>query len=88
MFYFTPYSNGVLNRNIETKAASLGLILGAAGAVKKSNWDSLPAVAGKTFPIKDALRANGAKWDGLAKAWTFQNEAALEAALNAIAEVA
>ena len=88
MFYFTPYSKGVLNPNIETKAAALGLILGAAGAVKKSNWDSLPAVAGKTFPIKDALKANGAKWDGLAKAWKFESIAALEVALNAIAEVA
>jgi hypothetical protein len=88
MFYFTPYSTGVLNTNTEALASKLGLILGAAGAVKKSNWDSKPAVAGKTFPIKDALKANGARWDGLAKAWTFDTEVALEAALKAIMEVA
>lgn len=60
----------------------------AAGTVTKSNWDSRPALVGKTFPIKDALKANGARWNGLAKAWAFQDMAMLEAALNAIREVA
>jgi hypothetical protein len=87
MFYFTPYSNGALNPNVAAKAEALGLIIGAAGAPSKSNWNRPEAVAGKTFPIKDQLKANGARWDGLAKAWTFQSMEALEAALNAIAEV-
>jgi hypothetical protein len=88
MFYFVPFANGVLNHNTEALATKLGLILGTAGAVAKSNWNNRPAVAGKTFPIKDALKANGARWDGLAKAWTFETEVALEAALKAIVEVA
>ncbi len=85
MIHFVAYST--TSQNIEAKANYLGLIVGAAGPVTKSNWDSRPAVAGKTYPIKDALRAAGARWDGLAKAWAFQDMAQLEAALNSIAEV-
>lgn len=88
MINFVPFANGILqNKAIETKAARLGLVIGTAGVVAKSSWDNDYAVAGKTFAVKDTLKANGARWNGAAKAWAFTNMEALENAINAIAEV-
>ena len=45
-----------------------------------------PAIVGNTFGIKDQLKAAGARWDGACKAWAFESYAALESALNSIAQ--
>lgn len=37
------------------------------------------AVSGNTYPVKDALRAMGGKWDASAKAWLVPDEKAEEA---------
>lgn len=44
-----------------------------------------PAIVGNTFGIKDQLKVAGARWDGLNKAWYFQDWDALESAINSIA---
>lgn len=43
-----------------------------------------PGLVGNTFLIKDQLKAAGARWDGVCKAWTFESWAALEAAINTV----
>ena len=40
---------------------------------------TLTAITGNTYPVKDALRALGAKWDGEAKCWRIAAEKADEA---------
>ena len=47
----------------------------------------MTAIIGNTYPVKDTLKANGARWNGLAKAWTFSTMEALVNAVNAIPEV-
>lgn len=87
MITFVPLADGVLeNKNLEAKAARLGLVIGTAGVVSKSNWNNDLGVIGNTYAVKDTLRANGARWNGLAKAWTFASMEALEIAINAIEE--
>lgn len=66
------------------KAASLNLQIGFLAPASKNDWNESCALAGNTFPIKDALKANGARWNGSARAWTFDSFAALEAALTSI----
>lgn len=88
MINFVPFANGILqNKEIEAKATRLGLVIGTAGVIAKSNWNNDYAVAGNTFAVKDTLKANGARWNGAAKAWAFATMEALENAINAIAEV-
>jgi hypothetical protein len=92
MIHFIQFSQNILTElthdlALEAKADRLGLMIGTAGLVAKSNWDNLPAVAGNTYAVKDTLKANGARWNGLAKAWTFPTLEALAVAVNAIPEV-
>ena len=87
MINFVPFAIGILqNKEIEAKATRLGLVIGTAGVIAKSNWNNDYAVAGNTFAIKDTLKVNGARWNGAAKAWTFATMEALENAINAIEE--
>jgi len=87
MITFVPFADGILkNQTLEAKASRLGLTIGTAGAVSKSNWNNELGVAGDTYRVKDTLKANGARWNGLAKAWTFSSMEALESAINAIEE--
>lgn len=65
---------------INTKAQSIGCKAGLCG----SGWGAKPGLVGNTFDIKDQLKAAGARWDSLNKAWSFQDWAALQAALNTI----
>jgi len=67
-------------------ASGLGLTLGFIAPVMKNDWNEGCAVAGNTFAIKDTLKANGARWNGIVKVWTFTTYAALENAINAIEE--
>jgi hypothetical protein len=67
------------------KAERLGVVLGFIPSGRKGDWDSEDcAVAGKTFAIKDTLKANGARWNGAAKVWMFNSYAALDTALAAV----
>lgn len=69
------------------KAKRLDVVIGFIPSGRKSNWGGEDcAVAGKTFAIKDTLKANGARWNGAAKVWTFNTYAALDAAIAAIQE--
>jgi hypothetical protein len=87
MIAFVPFTYGILeNQTLEAKASRLGLVIGTAGVVSKSNWNNDLGVVGNTYPVKDTLKANGARWNGLAKAWTFASMEALEIAINAIEE--
>ena len=67
---------------INAKAAALGL---KAGEALGRGGYGRPALSGNTFNVKDALKAAGARWDGENKVWAFENWAALEAAVDAIA---
>lgn len=67
--------------SINTKAASIGCKAGLCGC----GWDAKPGLTGNTFDIKDQLKAAGARWDGLNKAWSFASWEALEAAIDSIA---
>ena len=66
--------------SINAAAKSIGCEAGEA-MVSKSH-SSKPGLIGNTFPIKDQLKAAGAKFDGENKAWVFESWAALEAAIN------
>lgn len=68
------------------KASALGLTLGFVAPVMKTDWSEGCALAGNTFAVKDTLKANGARWNGIVKGWTFTSYAALESAINAIKE--
>lgn len=65
---------------INSKAASIGCTAGLCG----SDWSAKPGLIGKTFEIKEQLKAAGARWDGLNKAWAFIDWTALEAAIDTI----
>ncbi len=67
---------------ITALAASIGCQAGEA--LQGRSGYGRPGVTGKTFGIKDQLKAAGARWDGANTAWTFESWAALEAALNTI----
>ena len=62
------------------KAAAIGCKAGLCG----SGWGALPGLTGNTYSIKDQLKAAGARWDGLNKAWSFTDWSALEAAIDSI----
>ncbi len=77
-FIANPFGQEALN----ARAAALGL---KAGVVQiGSGRNTLPALGGNTFEVKDVLKANGARWNGAAKVWTFETPAALDAALSAL----
>lgn len=40
----------------------------------------MKAITGNTYPVKDALRAMGGKWDAGRKAWLVPDDKAAEAA--------
>lgn len=66
---------------INSKAQTIGCKAGLCG----SGWGANPGLIGNTFEIKDALKAAGASWDSLNKAWAFASWEALEAAIDSIA---
>lgn len=66
---------------LNAKAAALGL---KAGEINTGGRCGIPALGGNTFVVKDALKANGARWNGACKVWTFESKAALESAINAL----
>jgi len=76
MFISNVHGQEVIN----SKAASIACTAGLCG----SGWGAKPGLTGNTFGIKEQLKAAGARWDGLNKAWAFADWAALEAALDAI----
>ena len=78
MFVSNVHGKEVINAT----AANIGC---TAGECIHGSGYGRPGVIGNTFPIKDQLKAAGARWDGVCKAWTFESWAALELALNTIA---
>jgi hypothetical protein len=76
MFISNVHGQEVIN----SKAASIDCKAGLCGY----NWGAKPGLTGNTFGIKDQLKAAGARWDGMNKAWSFEDWAALEAALDTI----
>lgn len=66
---------------ITAKAAALGCKAGETHDIRTGY--GRPGVTGNTYPIKDQLKAAGARWDGANTAWTFDSWAALDAALDA-----
>jgi hypothetical protein len=56
------------------KITPMGLRL---GEVVKGN-DYFPALAGKTYEIKDAIKAAGGRFDGDSKSWKFKDYAAVK----------
>lgn len=86
MFMQFAETNQFLPSTIE-KAERLGIVVGFVPSGRKNDWGREDcAVAGKTFPVKDMLKANGARWNGAARVWTFNTYAALDAAIAAIQE--
>lgn len=76
MFIGNVHGNEVIN----AKAQAIGCKAGLCG----TGWGAKPGVVGNTYNIKDQLKAVGARWDGLCKAWAFADWAALEAAIDSI----
>lgn len=66
---------------INTLAQQLGC---EAGECLHGSGYGHPGVVGNTYPIKDQLKAAGARFDGQCKAWTFASWEALESALLSI----
>lgn len=76
MFISKPHGS----ESIQALAAQIGLVFGETCGTGTARAGFI----GNTFPVKDALKAAGARWDGLNKAWTFDDWAAAETALKAI----
>lgn len=55
-----------------------------AGEAIKGVGFGRPGLVGNTFPIKEQLKASGAKFDAENKAWTFESWTDLEAAIKTI----
>jgi hypothetical protein len=64
----------------------MAVVLGceAGEAMVGKSQTSRPGLVGNTYPIKDQLKAAGAKFDGENKAWVFTSWAELEAAIKSI----
>lgn len=74
-------------RNIhgQESASELARQIGCeAGECIHGSGYGRPGLIGNTYAIKDALKANGARFDGQCKAWTFESWAALESSILAI----
>ena len=76
----TAFNPNHFAAEVESTAKSFGLQMGFY-KTGKNDWSEHCLVGGKTFPVKEALKAAGARWNGLAKAWEFQTEATLAAAI-------
>lgn len=66
---------------ISKLAESIGCQAGEA--IKGSGYGK-PGLVGNTYPIKDQLKASGAKFDGENKTWVFESWAALETAIKSV----
>ena len=77
MFIRNPLSSEV----IQAEASKFGLIFGETCDEGRC---ARPGFVGNTFLVKGQLKAAGAKWDGLNKAWTFDDWNAAEAALKTL----
>ena len=78
MFIANPHGQEALN----ARAAALGL---KAGTIQiGASRETIHALGGNTFAVKEVLKAAGARWNGAAKVWAFENREALEAALAAV----
>lgn len=88
MSFFLRYdpTDDRFNAAVAAKASRLGLVFGFVAPIQKNDWSEKCAVAGNTFAIKDTLKANGARWNGAVKVWTFATYAALENAITAVEE--
>jgi hypothetical protein len=76
----------VKNVHGKESIAALAQQLGceAGEAMKGRSSYGRPGLIGNTFAIRESIKAAGARWDGENRAWTFDDWAALEAALLAI----
>lgn len=76
-------------RNIHGKESisSLAKTIGCeSGEAMGKGGYGKPGLIGNTFSIKDQLKAAGAKFDGLNKAWVFESWADLESALREVSK--
>ncbi len=71
MINFVPFAKGILNNNLETKAAQLGLILGTAGAVSKSNWNSPPSRCRQNIPHQRRIESEWSTLGWVGKSLDF-----------------
>lgn len=78
MFISNPHGK----ESINTLAQQIGCTAGES--LKGRSGYGQPGLIGNTFPIKEALKAVGARFDGENKAWVFVSWAALEAAILAV----
>lgn len=53
-----------------------------AGEALKGSGYGRPGLVGNTFPIKEQLKASGAKFDAENKAWVFESWVAMESAIK------
>lgn len=67
--------------SINQLAESIGC---QAGESVKGAGYGRPGLVGNTFPIKEQLKAAGAKFDAENKAWTFESWDALESAIKSV----
>jgi len=80
---FIPYCKGT--KEIYDNLAKTGCKAGETLSYQnKYNQSGLPGISGNTFPVKETLKAAGAKWDGKNKAWVFQSYDALDEAVKTI----
>lgn len=75
-------SNIYGREELNAKAAAVGL---KAGEINTGGRGGIPAIGGNTFAVKDILKAHGARWHGVCKVWAFESQAAVEAAIDAVA---
>ncbi|RCS59705.1 hypothetical protein [Parvibium lacunae] len=68
---------------INNKAAAIGLKAGEA--LRGLGGYGKPGVTGNTYPVKEQLKAAGAKFDGENKAWVFDSWEQLDQALDSLA---
>jgi hypothetical protein len=81
MFIKNPHGSEA----IQQLAAQFGLVFGETLNYKNKYQQSGRAgFVGNTYPIKDQLKAAGAKFDGENKAWTFESWSAAESALKSL----
>lgn len=69
---------------INKLALSKGLKAGETHNQRSTGYAGKPGLMGNTFTVKDQLKAAGAKWDGLNKAWVLESWDQLVSALEAI----
>lgn len=77
MFIANVYGKEEISNLAKSKGLKAGEAMGKGGYGK-------PGLVGNTFSIKEQLKAAGAKWDGINKAWVFESWDQLNSALEAI----